>query len=124
MKGLRVPVGVDQSGGCALVEGEENDRKAIWLALSDCENNHAFQQDLGVGTEMVFAINDAGTQAVILQKLIEIFARFERQDRYRLVQNSVRWSQVEGELILEFKYRNLETDEESPFKRTYTSEGA
>lgn len=121
--GLGVPVGVDASGGARLVSGDENDNKIIQLALSSDSNENAFQQNIGLGQDMIFDLNDAGVRARILRRVILIFKAFQIQNRYKLLKNTVKWTE-DGQnqaLILEFKYVNLESDEEVFFRRAFTS---
>jgi hypothetical protein len=122
-RGLALPVGVDGTGGAAVVEGEDNDRKIIFTALCDCDSEHAFQQDLGLGSGMVFDINDEVVRASILSRAYDIFDQFEKQKRYKLKKDSIKWTTdaVKQELVLEFMYVNLESDEEKVFMRRFTS---
>jgi hypothetical protein len=121
-RGLRVPVGADPTGGAALVESDENDQKIIGLALGSCDNENAFQQDVGLGNDMVFDINDPTLRARIYRRLISIFQDFETQKRYRLLRDTVRWETgEEGELVLAFKYMNLESDEPRDFTQKFTA---
>lgn len=119
--GLAIPVGVDGTGGAGMVSGEDNDKKLIMEALSDCDNENAFQQDLGLGSDIVFDINDDRVRQKVLRKLYAIFEDFEANHKYRLVRNTIKWADTtkEGEMTLEFKYLNLETDETSEFKRVF-----
>lgn len=119
--GMRLPVQADSTGGTSMVEGEEDNRQVIKIALSDCDNDHAFQQDLGLGTSMIFDINDPGLRARVLKRVTEIFSQFEAQDRFRLLTDTIRWTKGNGELILEFMYHDIESDEELPFARNFTS---
>jgi len=119
--GLALPVGVDKTGGAALVSGEDNDQKLIYTALSDCDNENAFQQDIGLGGDIVFDVNDSKIRARVLRKLIAIFDDFETNHKYKLLTESIEWeeSTPEGVLVLKFKYLNLETDETSSFKQFF-----
>lgn len=123
-KGLKIPVGVAPSGGAALVDSDANDRKIIGLALGSCDNENAFQQDIGIGTDMVFDISDGSLRASILRRLHDIFQDFEREKRYRLLKDTVRWAEGDGELELGFKYLNLESDEPKEFKQKFTQSGS
>lgn len=120
-RGLRVPVGVDPTGGAALVESDENDQKIISIALGSCDSEHAFQQEIGLGSDMVFDINDPTLRARIYRRLISIFQDFESQKRYRLVRETVKWEEGSGELTLSFKYLNLESDEPKTFTQSFTA---
>lgn len=120
-RGLRVPVGVDPTGGAAMVESDENDQKIISIALGSCDSEHAFQQEIGLGSDMVFDINDPTLRARIYRRLISIFQDFESQKRYRLVRETVKWEESGGELTLAFKYLNLESDEPKTFTQSFTA---
>lgn len=120
-RGLKLPMGVDATGGTAMVEGEDDNRQIIMTALSDCDNEHAFQQDLGLGADMIFDISDPAERARILRRVRMIFDRFEAQHRFRLLTDTIRWSVDGGDLTLEFLYHDIESDEDKPFARTFTS---
>lgn len=119
--GLRLPVGVSSYGGVSLVSSDENDNKIISLALGSDDNENAFNQDIGLGDDMVYAISDPHVRGKIMGRLKRIFRRFEAQKRYKLLPGTAKWSEdsAEQEIILEFKYLNLESDEEKTFSRTY-----
>jgi len=119
--GLAIPVGVNNTGGAAWVEESSNDIKTISLAISDGDNDNAFQQNLGIDTSIVFSIMDYAFQASVIEKLRSIFLQFERDDRYKLLPGSIKWKQEkEGEMILEFAYQNLETDNVITLSKSYT----
>lgn len=118
-KGLRLPVGVDATGGTAMVDGETANRQIIMTALSDCDSENAFQQDLGVGSDMVFDISDPTARAKTLQKLRLIFDKFEAEHRFRLLPETARWTVDQGELTLEFMYHDIESDQDLPFYTTF-----
>ena len=110
-----MPVGVDGAGGALLVSGDDNDGKVIGIALSDDDNENAFQQDITLGQFMIFQINSETTDAQVIRRLRAIFRVFRQQSRFRLIDNTVeiREGSQEGERELEFKYVNLESDEET-----------
>lgn len=119
--GLAIPVGVNNTGGAAWAENTPNDVKTISLAISDGDNDNAFQQDLGLDSSVVFSVMDYAFQALVTEKLRSIFRQFERDDRYKLLPESMKWKQEkEGEMILEFSYQNLETDNVITFSKSYT----
>lgn len=124
MKGLSIPIRVSPAGGFALADGETKDRETINVALSGDDNENAFQQDIGLGSSMVFEISEPALRAQILRRLRTIFADFEAQKRYKLLTNTIVWFEdaAAQELALEFKYFNLETDEERVFRRTFSPE--
>lgn len=120
-RGFAMPVRVAPWGGLLLVEGDENDAKIISLALASDDNENAFQQDIGLGEAMVFDISDAQLRGGIMGRVRSIFRRFEAQKRYRLLSETLRWTEGDGELTLTFKYHNLESDEIKDFSKTYTN---
>ncbi len=121
-RGLRLPVGVDPTGRAALVEGEENNRKIIWSALSGCDNEHAWQQDIGIGERMIFDLSDPTIQTKIMRQVVRIFDDFRRQKRFKLVPETIRFKtdSVRQELDFEFKFLDLESEEEQTFRRVFT----
>lgn len=121
--GLAMPVGVDNGGGARLVSGSENDDKIIRLALGDDTNENAFQQNIGVGANMVFDVNDEQIQSRIMRRVNAVFARFEAQKRFILRRNTIRWTSDSDtqELILEFKYVSVEADEERDFRQNFSA---
>lgn len=121
--GLAMPVGVNESGGARLSEGDANDDKIIRLALGDDANENAFQQNIGVGADMVFGTADQLLQAQISRRLGDVFRRFEAQKRYTLLRNTIRWTtdSETQELILEFKYIALESDREQTFREAFSA---
>ena len=119
-----MPVGASPSGGAALVKGDDNDRKIIYMALSSDDNENAFQQDIGLGQSMVFDLSDVALRAKIRRRLLQIFEAFQRQNRYKLLKNTIVWGEdtVKQELSLEFKYHNIESDEEKTFRRVFSAQ--
>lgn len=121
--GLGMPVGVDNGGGARLVKGSENDDKIIRLALGDDANENAFQQNIGVGADMIFGTADEQQQARIMRRVNAVFARFEAQKRFLLRRNTVKWTRdsTNQELILEFQYVSVEADEERDFRQNFAA---
>ncbi len=124
-RGLAIPVAVGQNGGARLVEGDENDTKIILLALMGDDNDNAFQQNIGMGSGMIFDIADPLVRIKVLSRLRSIFRRFEQQKRFRLREETLKFTNPnEGEQAMEFKYVNLESDEEKDFRNSFSASGA
>jgi hypothetical protein len=120
-KGLALPVGVDATGGAAMAEGDTKDFEVIATAIADCDSDHAYQQDLGVGSSMIFDVNDPEGQSRIIRRVRTVFDEFRAAQRFKLLPNTIKISQdTEGELVMEFRYINLESDEEKTFRETLT----
>lgn len=126
--GLALPVGPGPWGGLRLARGDEQDRNILALILGSDENDNAFQQGIGVGESMIFDINDPIARADILARVRRVFDKFERLKRFALREDTLRWSSADGEMVLEFMYVNLESDDERLFRRPFiggaTGEGS
>lgn len=115
--GLRIPVGVHAGGGAALETGDPQNNKVIKLALGDTDNENAFQQDISMDAFMIFAVDGPEIQSRVIRRVRRIFEDFRRVDRFKLVEGSITLDKGDdGELILEFKYINLESDEEKTYR--------
>jgi hypothetical protein len=123
MRGLRLPVGVGPNGGASLIEGDENDYKIIAIALGSTESENAFQQDITLGERMIFDLNDYTIRASILKKLYKIFENFRLKKRFELKKETINWIEDSRNqiLTLEFRYVNLESDEDIFFRKAFTS---
>ena len=110
--GFSVPPRANPNGGIALSSGSEQDNNIIGLALSTDETEHGFQQDTGIGDDMIFDMNDPLAQANILGRIRKVFATFKRLKRFQLIENTIAFTQIDGDLILSFKYLPMETDAE------------
>src|SRR5438445_220529 len=108
--GFAIPPRANATGGVALSSGDEQDLSIIALALGADENDNSFQQDTGLGDEMIFDIADPLAEAVILGRLRRVFAMFQRLKRFKLLEETVRFTQLDGDTILSFKYLSMETD--------------
>lgn len=115
--GLKLPVGVDGSGGAALVSADAQDAKILSMALSDDDNDNAFQQNIGLGAFMIFLQPGDRTNALVRQRIKAIFRDFRAAQRFKLVNDSVEFKDEDeqGEFSVEFKFINLESDEEKTF---------
>jgi len=124
-KGLALPVKASGKGGAILNEGDEHADQIIRTALGDCDSEHAFQQDIGIGSGMIFDIDDENMRAKVLRRLFNIFRLFENEKLFKLQRDSIKWSseQDKGETTLEFKYINLESDETKTFVQSYLKKG-
>ena len=122
--GLSLPVGVNGNGGVRVIDGVEQDDKIVRMALADNSSNNAFQQGIGLGPFPVFRIDDAQTKILIIQRIREIFRALEKEERFKLREETVLFKkQEEGELVLEFQYLSLRADQERTFSTTVNPQG-
>jgi hypothetical protein len=134
--GIKLPIKIAPSGGVSLVDSDDNDFKIISLALGSDDNENAFNQDIGLGIDLVYSVRSphirgkiiGGLRKIyirgkIIGGLRKIFAKFEAQKRYKLIPSTIKWIEgpEDGELTLEIKYLNLESDEIKTFSRTISA---
>ena len=108
MKGLSVPVGVGPDGRAMTDEGEDQLQKIIALKLSFGDSENPFQT-IGIPSP-VFEINDPTSQAIIKNWIRRVFRQLRADGRAKLVERSIKFEEDEGEMILNFRYVNLKTD--------------
>lgn len=123
--GLALPVGVNTHGGARLVEKDEQATKIISLALSDLDNDNAFQQGIGLGSDNVFDVAGATFRARLRQRVTDIFKTFQDLKLYTLVTRSMKFSKaVDGEQEFQFQYVNIESDQTITFKKSFVAKGS
>src|SRR5438128_1128996 len=108
-QGLETPVGAEQ-GRARLVQGEDQLKKVIALALSDGDSDNPFQ-DLGLGNGSIFDINDEDLQAKMRQRVARVFRRFHLERRASLAPGFPTFQPggADGaELIMTIRYINME----------------
>jgi hypothetical protein len=115
-KGLSIPVGVGPDGRARIDKDDQQLVKIIGLHLSFSDSENPFQ-DIGID-QVIFNVNDKRLQPLIRYRLNALFGRLEAEDRAKLDENSVKFESVEAELILEFKFWNLETNNPVDFRGT------
>lgn len=122
-KGIEVPIRVNKRGGIVMLEGNKNNEQILRLALSDNENANAFQQDIGMNQDIIFGTPSTNQRQLILKRLYNIFSEFEELRRFKLMPETIKWyvDHEEGELILEFMYNDLESDELILFTTKYST---
>jgi len=108
--GLKVPVGVDEAGGAALVSGDDDLAKIVMMALSPGSSRNPFQK-LGINEEMIFGDGNAKTMATIQLAVENVFKRLEADNRAALDDNGLNMKMDEGTMEMQatVSYINLET---------------
>jgi hypothetical protein len=109
-KGLKVPVGVNEAGGAAMVDADDDLAKIIMLALSPGYSRNPFQK-LGMDEGIIFDTGTARTMASIQLSIEAIFKRLEASNRAALDDNGLIMEMDEGtmEMRATVSYINLET---------------
>lgn len=121
LTGLALPITATRVGRSARDEGDDHAAKILMIALSDCDNDNAFQQDRGLGSSMVFEVSTESLKAKILARIRTVFDDLERALLFKLVESSIQWSEgpVQGELTMSLRYIDLESDEQKTFAQTF-----
>ena len=119
--GLKIPVGVDTSGGARVETNEPKQlRKMLILALSDGGDDNPFQQ-LGLDKGLIFSIDNPSFRGRAQRALNDILAKFA--DRVELAPDEpikFEESGTEGEVIMSFQYVDLLTDKVEDFRKTFS----
>ncbi|PNX50431.1 MAG: hypothetical protein BV456_06690 [Thermoplasmata archaeon M8B2D] len=122
--GLKIPFSINSGGGLNIVTGDENDQQTIMVYLASGDNENAFQQDITLGLDMIFKIDNELIRPKIINTIVEIFEKLERKKRFKLLKNTISWKSDEtdsGESILSFRYLNLESDETNIYEYKFNS---
>lgn len=117
--GLKIPVGVDKSGGAAIESSSsKQNKKILLLALSEGGDNNPFQR-LGIGN-LIFKIKDVATRAQVQREIEKIIGQLS--DRIVLIPNEpITFKEdVEGELEVSIKYIDIETNKVEEFSPRFT----
>lgn len=111
-QGTQTPWKADSLGRVVLVENDDYIRDIIGIALGSGDSENPFQ-DIGLGEEIIFSVNDFVTEATVRRRVEDIFRDLETNGLARLVKpNGVTFpgTDVEGEMFVVIKFINLETD--------------
>lgn len=109
--GIAVPFSADGRGRLAFVSGDAQLRKIIFLNLSDLESLNPFQADIGLGSDMIFAIANEALRADLKRRIQALFRRLELADRARLARPpAFETNSSRQEMTVEIEYINLEED--------------
>lgn len=109
--GIAIPFSADGRGRIALVSGDDQLQKIIAMNLSDCQSDNPFQDDLGIGADMVFAIASTKLRADLKRRITVLFRRLQLQDRARLAAApTFEIDDKQQELNVDINYVNIEED--------------
>lgn len=117
--GLRIPVGVNKSGGASVETDEASqNRKLLILALSEGDDNNPFQQ-LGGFRELIFQIKNPGVRARAESRLRQILSRYADRIQLSPDQPIEFDTSIEAEVELRFSYVDLLTNTVEEFRDTF-----
>jgi hypothetical protein len=119
--GFSMPLRANASGGMAMATGEENNNKIIRIALADGDNDNAYQQNVTLDQALIFNLTDPAMRARAEGRIETIFAKFEADNRFKLLADTMEWSENSGEMKLNFRYLDLESDQEATFSQGFRS---
>jgi len=118
--GLKIPVGVDKSGG-ARVETSVVDqkKKLLELAFSERGDDNPFQI-LGLDPGLIFSLKDAAFRGRAKLEVERILGNFQGLIELSPTDPIEFNFDNEGEVELSFKYVDLEVDKVEEFKTSFT----
>lgn len=114
---MRLPVGVDKSGGAALEDDPEHLNTILALALRPGDDDNPFQS-LGLDAKIIMSVNDSAAQGLARNAIEKILRKFN--DRLQLDPSGpITFNRTqEGELECSFRYVNLDTNKVTDFSGT------
>jgi len=119
--GIAIPFQANGRGRLLLVSGEDQLRKIILLNLMNLESDNPFQQDIGLGGEMIFAVQSNELKGELRRRVNAFFRRLQLQNRARLAKPPVFEERPESqELEMIISYINLEDNKPSDLAITFT----
>ncbi len=116
--GLGFPVTIDEKEKrLAVAEYEQSVRQAIWIILATAKGERVMRPDFGCGiSELVFAVNDAGTRGLVEYEVEEALRTWE--PRIDVLEVKARSAGAQEEkLLISIDYRVRTTD--SRFNMVY-----
>ena len=121
--GLKIPVGVNKSGGAAVeTDVVKQKKKLLELAFSVGGDKNPFQT-LGIDGSLIFSIKDGFFQSKARDEVERIFSNFS--ELVALVPgNPITFEDItEGEIEMNVKYVDLEVDEIQTFTQKFITQG-
>jgi len=117
--GLKIPVRVSESGGAAIERDEtEQNKKLLFLALQDGNDNNPFQE-LGIAKDSLFSVIDGASRGVASRAIRNVMKKFE--DRIAFAPDKPIKFKVngDGEIEVSFEYVDLFTNTVEEFRTTF-----
>lgn len=125
--GLALPFSANGRGGLALVDGDDQLAKIIGLGLNNLDSENPFneQENLGLGDQMIFAVNDNALQAALRRSVLLLFRRLQLENRAQLSKGSPTFTidKDTQTLTMHIKYINLETNKPEEFNQRFGPDG-
>jgi len=117
--GLRIPVGVNKSGGAAIeTDDSRQKQKLLTLAFSEGGDDNPFHT-LGLDPGLIFSIKDAqfrGKAKLEIERILSDFEGLILLDPNEPIKFDF---DTLGEVELSFQYVDLETNRPQEFRRTF-----
>ena len=106
-RGIELPTRA-KNGRLRLLAGDEYIRQLVITAMQPGDSENPFQ-DLGIGEDMIFEINDDLLEGEIRARAERVFTILDRDQLARL--ESLRFERENGDLTMFVDYVDLETGE-------------
>jgi hypothetical protein len=117
--GLKIPVGVDKSGGAAIESSSQRElKKLLFLALSEGGDDNPFQR-LGLSSDLIFRVKDASFRSLALREIQRVLAQFS--DRVEIFPDEpITFNEdVSGQVECSFKYIDKESHSVQEFSTKF-----
>lgn len=105
--GIDSPMDSDGRGGLKRSTGLDQLKKLIRNNLQDCDSENPFQDDLGLGSQHIFELNNEDAQSDLRVRIKALFKRLSLENRASL-DGPITFTSVDGEMTADVSYINLE----------------
>lgn len=117
--GLKIPVGVDKSGGAAVETNESaQTKKLLVLALSEGGDENPFQ-NIGLPADLIFSIKSPALRARSEKMINRILAKFTERVALGPKEPFTFKEDTPGEYELTFQYVDLLTNKVTDFRKGF-----
>lgn len=108
--GVKIPFQVNENGGIKIVSGRELDDQDIISNFLDTSNKNAFMQNLVNFSSYTFKPNKSEIVASIIKDARLIFEKYEKQHRFKLVEESISVDVLGNIVAISLSYESLENN--------------
>lgn len=120
--GLTLPFQANGRRRLRVSGGNEQLRKIILLNLGDLESENPFQDDLGLGGDLIFAVNNEELRSDLKLRIDALFRRLLVEDRAKLRKEpTFEIFQEAQELVVNIEYINIEENRAEEIELNFSS---
>jgi len=117
--GLRIPVGVNESGRANVeMDDVEHNKKILFLAFGTNDDQNHFQ-DVGLDLSLIFEVRDASFRVKAERKINQILQKFSKTIKIDETKSIQLDASKSNEVKMTFDYIDLSVNEPQEFTRTF-----